>query len=116
MTDDPKMKKWQGYFPVALIDEVTAWGKARGHTKTADAMRVLIRRALDMDKPASSPTLPPEIVEALTAVGAELGAADQADTIRRLLRIAAAADAAPSEPEPTKPAKPKRSTKVLGLF
>ena len=110
------MKRILTLLPPALVDEIDAYQARRKLPTQAEAIRQLLQAALDASKPTPrAPGLPKDLQEALQVVGLELGATDQADTIRRLLRIAASADAAPAEdPEPTK--LKKRGTKLLGLF
>jgi Arc/MetJ-type ribon-helix-helix transcriptional regulator len=49
MKNEP-MTRWQAYFPADLLAEVDAWASKNGIRNRADAIRHLLRRALDAEK------------------------------------------------------------------
>lgn len=95
---------------LALIppDMVTDIGAFQARLKLptqAEAIRTLLRAALDAYKPAARGVIyPADVRKALAERAAELGAEDEADLMRKLLRITAAAERA-AEDRPTPPAK-----------
>jgi len=108
MKNDP-MVKWQSYFPAALLDEVDAWGRANGLVKRSDAMRVLLRQALDAAKP---PRLP-----GMDEAMARMNVTSETEVWAKLLEDFLTPDLAPppapaTEPKP-KPGIIERGVKAL---
>jgi Arc/MetJ-type ribon-helix-helix transcriptional regulator len=86
------MDRWDFYAPKALFARVDAWAKDAGISARADAVRQLLRAALDAED-AKTGTLPPEAIAYLEKYRRETGAKTVADALVGLVRAHRAAEA-----------------------
>jgi metal-responsive CopG/Arc/MetJ family transcriptional regulator len=77
-----KMTKWQAYFPEDMLTAIDAWAVKHGVASRSDAVRTLLRKALDSEQSGRrlSKTERGEMDKLLGATGA--------DTFEDALRLA----------------------------
>lgn len=85
-----KMTKWQAYFPEDMLTSIDAWAAKRGVKSRSDAVRTLIRNALENDQSGRrlSPAERGELDKLLGATGADTFA----DALRMARRVVTSAN------------------------
>jgi hypothetical protein len=120
------MKRILALFPSEMVTEIDAFQARHKITTQAEAIRTLVRSALDADKPKKRAALSPDEAAALVVLEklrSRLGDADAAQTMNRLWHVMVdwqereeAEIAAKEQQPPEKPAKPSRGTKLRSWF
>jgi hypothetical protein len=104
-----KMTRILALIPPAMVSEIDAYQKRHGISTQAEAMRRLLRAALDQDKPKKRSSLSPDEAAALVVLEKlrkRLGDADAIETMKRVWHAMISFTEGDVPPPPTPQAAP----------